>query len=300
MTISHREVELAAASVTLAPGRPVEVSPAAGRAEGVLIATVWDGQGAPLAERLIFRAPAHALKVDLRTDKKSYVPGDTVKLTARATRDGKPVAAVLGLTVTDDAVLEMIEKREQSPRLPGDDAARARGTRAGRRARLPRPEGPPGAPGPRPAAGHPGLAAVRRDERRRAGRAARRSGPPRPRPAHRRPGRARARDGPAGGRPPARRRGRRPGTTGHDPEGRPRTSGDGPPDGRPAPGGATASGGAADARRACPRGARRSGRGGGRAGARAGHRQGGERARGSARSWAGPGRSPSRRCRRIW
>src|SRR6185295_12831577 len=31
---------------------------------------------------------------------------------------GKPVSAVLGLTVTDDAVLEMIDKREQAPSLP--------------------------------------------------------------------------------------------------------------------------------------------------------------------------------------
>ena len=32
--------------------------------------------------------------------------------------DGKPVGAVVGVTVTDDSVLEMIEKREQRPRLP--------------------------------------------------------------------------------------------------------------------------------------------------------------------------------------
>jgi hypothetical protein len=118
VTLSHREVELAARPVTLAPGQPVTVALPPGTAEGVLIATVWDDRGTPLAERLIFRAPAHPLKVELRTDKPRYVPGDTVKLTARATRDGKPVAAVLGLTVTDDAVLEMVERREQAPALP--------------------------------------------------------------------------------------------------------------------------------------------------------------------------------------
>src|SRR5262249_2843840 len=31
---------------------------------------------------------------------------------------GKPVGAVVGLTVTDSSVLEMIDKREQAPRLP--------------------------------------------------------------------------------------------------------------------------------------------------------------------------------------
>ena len=42
-----------------------------------------------------------------------------MKLTVTTTdADGKPVVAVVGLTVTDDSVLEMIEKREQAPRLP--------------------------------------------------------------------------------------------------------------------------------------------------------------------------------------
>src|SRR5206468_4256793 len=43
------------------------------------------------------------------------------KVTLRvATTDdrGKPVGAMVGLTVTDSSVLEMIEKREQAPRLP--------------------------------------------------------------------------------------------------------------------------------------------------------------------------------------
>ena len=42
-----------------------------------------------------------------------------MNLTVTATDDaGAPVEAVVGLTVTDDSVLEMIEKREQAPRLP--------------------------------------------------------------------------------------------------------------------------------------------------------------------------------------
>jgi uncharacterized protein YfaS (alpha-2-macroglobulin family) len=118
VTLSQREVELASTATVLKAGAPVELSLSPGNAEGVLTATVWSEKGAPVAERLVFRAPAHGLKIELRTDKKGYVPGDTVKLTARATRDGKPVAAVIGLHVTDDAVLEMIEKREQAPSLP--------------------------------------------------------------------------------------------------------------------------------------------------------------------------------------
>ncbi|MBN1209966.1 MAG: A-macroglobulin complement component [Myxococcaceae bacterium] len=114
VTLSKREVEVASAE--LGAGGRVTLDPK--DADGVLVATVWDHDGRPLAERLVFRQPAKALTVEVRADKKSYVPGDTVQLTARATRDGKPVSAVVMLTVTDDAVLELIEKREQAPQLP--------------------------------------------------------------------------------------------------------------------------------------------------------------------------------------
>jgi hypothetical protein len=86
-------------------------------ADGVLVVTAWKGE-TPLAERLVFRRPARALSVELKTDKSSYVPGEPVKLSVKTTSNGKPVSAVVGLTVTDDAVLELIEKREQAPQLP--------------------------------------------------------------------------------------------------------------------------------------------------------------------------------------
>ncbi len=114
VTLSKREVELASAQV----GTRGQVTLNPKDADGVLIATVWDHDGRPLAERLVFRQPAKALDVEVRLDKPSYVPGDTVQLTARTTQGGKPVSAVVMLTVTDDAVLELIEKREQAPRLP--------------------------------------------------------------------------------------------------------------------------------------------------------------------------------------
>ena len=87
--------------------------------DGVLTATVWNDNGEPLAERLVFRQAAHPLKITITPEKKSYVPGDKATLKVKATDDtGKPVSAVVGLTVTDDSVLEMVEKREQAPRLP--------------------------------------------------------------------------------------------------------------------------------------------------------------------------------------
>jgi uncharacterized protein YfaS (alpha-2-macroglobulin family) len=118
VTVSQREVELSSTVVTPRSHELAEVTLPARDADGVLTATVFDEKGVPLAERLLFRAPAKNLKLEVRTDKKAYVPGDQVKLTVKATRDGKPVAATVGLTVTDDAVLEMIERREQAPSLP--------------------------------------------------------------------------------------------------------------------------------------------------------------------------------------
>jgi hypothetical protein len=119
VTLAQREVELASAAVELAAGRPAEVALAPREGgEGVLAATVWDERGAPLAERLVLRAPAKKLDLELRADKPRYAPGDTVTLTARASIDGKPVEAWIGLTVADDSVLELVEKREQAPDLP--------------------------------------------------------------------------------------------------------------------------------------------------------------------------------------
>ena len=88
-------------------------------ADGVLTVTVWDSAGQPLAERLIFRQPAKGVRVVLTPDAKTYSPGGKAKLNIKTLDDqGTPTSAVVGLTVTDDSVLEMIDKREQSPRLP--------------------------------------------------------------------------------------------------------------------------------------------------------------------------------------
>jgi hypothetical protein len=87
--------------------------------EGVLIATVYDEAGKPVAERLVYRQPARSIQVTIKPEAPQYTPGGRAKVNIE-TRDenGKPISAVVGLTVTDDSVLEMIEKREQAPRLP--------------------------------------------------------------------------------------------------------------------------------------------------------------------------------------
>lgn len=88
-------------------------------AEGVLIVTVWDGNGRPLAERLIYRKPRFGLNVALQLSEGPFIPGADARIDIQTTDDnGNPVEAMVGVTVTDDTVLELIDKREQAPRLP--------------------------------------------------------------------------------------------------------------------------------------------------------------------------------------
>lgn len=86
---------------------------------GVLRATVFDDKDVPRAERLIYREPAEKVHVVVEPDRSGYIPGGKVALKVRTTNaSGAPVAGFIGLTVTDDATLEMVETREQAPRLP--------------------------------------------------------------------------------------------------------------------------------------------------------------------------------------
>ncbi len=88
-------------------------------ADGVLTVTVWDASGQPLAERLVFRQPSKSVRVTVLPDAKTYSPGGKASLRLKTTDErGVPVSAVVGLAVTDDSVLEMIDKREQTARLP--------------------------------------------------------------------------------------------------------------------------------------------------------------------------------------
>ena len=122
VTIAKREVELKTYSISRASKKdklqPISFALPA-EVDGVLTVTVWDKNGVPLAERLVFREPAKTLTISITSDQKSYIPGGNAKLTIKTTdSDGKPASTMVGLTVTDDTVLEMVEKREQAPHLP--------------------------------------------------------------------------------------------------------------------------------------------------------------------------------------
>jgi hypothetical protein len=120
VALTQRGKELSFKSISLKANRVDALAFTLPRAlDGVIVATVYDDQKNPLAERLLFRIPEHNLKVQVTADREGYVPGDKVTLRVSTTDvAGKPVGAVIGLTVTDSSVLEMIEKREQTGRLP--------------------------------------------------------------------------------------------------------------------------------------------------------------------------------------
>jgi len=120
LVLRQREREVAALAADLVSGeaKEVELTPP-GTAAGVLTATVEAEDGTPLAERLVFRAPRHALRVEIDAPEGPLTPGGEVELTVRTLdRDGEPVAGVVGLTVTDDAVREQWETRDHHPSLP--------------------------------------------------------------------------------------------------------------------------------------------------------------------------------------
>ena len=120
VALSQHGKEIASTSTALKANRPADINFTVPKSvDGVIVATVYDDRNTPLAERLLFRQPEHNLHVHVTADQADFTPGDKVTLRISTTDDrDKPVGAVVGLHVTDSSVLEMIEKREQAPRLP--------------------------------------------------------------------------------------------------------------------------------------------------------------------------------------
>lgn len=115
-----RERELERIVTALEAGRATEIAfSSTNQTDGVLRVTVFDSEGRPRAERLVFRRPANELRIAVQVDAPQNVPAGNVNVTIRATdRSGKPVSAVVGLSAVDDAVLSIPDKRDRAPRLP--------------------------------------------------------------------------------------------------------------------------------------------------------------------------------------
>ncbi len=76
---------------------------------GVVRLTVYNYGSSPpkaMAERLVYRRPAHTLNVAVTGLRKQYAPGEKVELSLAVTNEkGQPAAAALGVTAVDGALL---------------------------------------------------------------------------------------------------------------------------------------------------------------------------------------------------
>ena len=107
------------AFTTVAGPNPVTVN-LAERAGGVIRLTIYDygeAEPRPLAERLVYRRSDRRLKVDVAGGSPRYAPGEKVEVSLRVTDgSGEPVASVLGVSVTDDALLNLAD--DDTPKMP--------------------------------------------------------------------------------------------------------------------------------------------------------------------------------------
>ncbi|MEO1483106.1 MAG: MG2 domain-containing protein [Myxococcota bacterium] len=80
--------------------------------QGTARVTVFDGNYAPLAERIVFRNRRAGLNVAVRFDRERYAPRDPVEMTVTTkTADGEPVAAEVGVSVVDDTVISFADDK---------------------------------------------------------------------------------------------------------------------------------------------------------------------------------------------
>eukprot|EP01080_Neovahlkampfia_damariscottae_P011545 gene11545-4798_t len=92
--------------------------PSTSNADGVLRVSVLNSEQKPVAERLIFRNTKREMNIKISSDYKNYSPGETAKISISTTDEkGNGVQSQLSIIVTDQSVLEKIEKRKKAPRI---------------------------------------------------------------------------------------------------------------------------------------------------------------------------------------
>ena len=82
---------------------------------GVAVFTLFDESDKEAAERLVYLNPEKGLKIQIEPDKQTYAPKEEVKLNIKTTdKDGKPVAANLGLSVVDEQLLAFADDKQDN------------------------------------------------------------------------------------------------------------------------------------------------------------------------------------------
>jgi len=121
LKVYQRDRELVSETVTFSNNKNIEDLeidlPDDIALNGVLRVTAF-GNNTPLAERLVFVMPDDQINIEITPASDSYMPRDEMELNIKTTNgDGDPVQTFMGITVTDDSVLELIDRREQAPNL---------------------------------------------------------------------------------------------------------------------------------------------------------------------------------------
>jgi len=115
-----RGVLLTTGQVAAPRGKPVTASLDPGRmVGGVYRITVFERVSTnakeplkPVAERLVYRLPQAQLKLEIKTDKTVYSPGDKATLTIKSTgEDREPLPTVVMVGIVDRSVLNLADER---------------------------------------------------------------------------------------------------------------------------------------------------------------------------------------------
>lgn len=108
-------------------GRTLEVSPGDG-AQGAVRLTLFERDGRPLAERLVYRGHGKGIEVTVTPDKASYAPRDEVVLELEVKdASGRPLQGEFAVAVVDDTVLSYADDKTAQimaatlllPEMPG-------------------------------------------------------------------------------------------------------------------------------------------------------------------------------------
>ena len=83
--------------------------------DGISVFTLFDANGIEQCERLAFINNDKGLKIELKTDKKRYLPREIVQLEIRTlNRQGKPIPSKISLAVVDDQLITFADDKQDN------------------------------------------------------------------------------------------------------------------------------------------------------------------------------------------